>query len=260
MTGGELTVLVLGGTTEGRELASALAGRPGLRVVSSLAGRTRSPLPVAGETRRGGFGGPEGLATWLRRHRPVVLVDATHPYAVVMSATAARAAHDTGILMVRLTRPGWVERAGDRWHRVPSAAAATELMNRLGGRPLLTTGTGGLDAFAAACASLPVLLRCAEPPTVSLPSSWRLVVARGPFGVVSEHRLRAEHHATVLVTRDSGGDDAKLVMAREAGLPVVLIARPSPNRSDPSEAAAPDVSSVDAAAAWVAARHRGPPP
>jgi precorrin-6A/cobalt-precorrin-6A reductase len=47
----QATVLILGGTTEARELAGRLATRPGLRVVTSLAGRTREPAPLAGEVR-----------------------------------------------------------------------------------------------------------------------------------------------------------------------------------------------------------------
>ena len=55
-------LLILGGTTEGYALAAALAGLTGLRVISSLAGRTANPRLPAGETRIGGFGGPDGLA------------------------------------------------------------------------------------------------------------------------------------------------------------------------------------------------------
>ncbi|WP_345143583.1 precorrin-6A/cobalt-precorrin-6A reductase, partial [Streptomyces mexicanus] len=62
-------VLVLGGTTEARELAAALAAHPGVRVTSSLAGRVARPGALAGEVRVGGFGGAEGLAAWLREHR-----------------------------------------------------------------------------------------------------------------------------------------------------------------------------------------------
>ena len=51
-----LTVLVLGGTAEARALAAALAGCPGLRVVSSLAGRVSNPALPEGEVRVGGFG------------------------------------------------------------------------------------------------------------------------------------------------------------------------------------------------------------
>ncbi|MDQ4118796.1 MAG: precorrin-6A/cobalt-precorrin-6A reductase, partial [Actinomycetota bacterium] len=55
------TVLVLGGTTEGRAAAASLDGVPGLRVVSSLAGAVRSPSLPDGEVRIGGFGAASGL-------------------------------------------------------------------------------------------------------------------------------------------------------------------------------------------------------
>ena len=55
-------VLILGGTAEARELASRLAVRPDLRVVTSLAGLVADPAPRAGEVRIGGFGGVDGLA------------------------------------------------------------------------------------------------------------------------------------------------------------------------------------------------------
>ncbi|WP_143661826.1 precorrin-6A/cobalt-precorrin-6A reductase, partial [Streptomyces glaucescens] len=71
-------VLVLGGTTEARQLAAELAVRPGTRVTTSLAGRVTRPGAVAGGVRVGGFGGAEGLADWLRAHEVAAVVDATH--------------------------------------------------------------------------------------------------------------------------------------------------------------------------------------
>ena len=58
-------VLILGGTAEARLLAGRLAGRPGLAVTLSLAGRTASPLPQPVPVRSGGFGGAAGLADYL---------------------------------------------------------------------------------------------------------------------------------------------------------------------------------------------------
>ncbi|WP_037661186.1 precorrin-6A/cobalt-precorrin-6A reductase, partial [Streptomyces aurantiacus] len=99
-------VLVLGGTTEARRLAAALAARPGVRVTTSLAGRVSRPAALDGDVRVGGFGGPDGLADWLREHRVTALVDATHPFAATISAHAARAANATGVPALALRRPG----------------------------------------------------------------------------------------------------------------------------------------------------------
>ena len=56
-------ILVLGGTTEGRELCAAL-DRRGVPNLQSLAGRTTDPL-VSESVRVGGFGGAEGLRRFL---------------------------------------------------------------------------------------------------------------------------------------------------------------------------------------------------
>ena len=85
-------ILILGGTSEARRLAEALAGRSDLAVTVSLAGRTASVPPLPVPVRVGGFGGAAGLAVYLRAERIDVLIDATHPHAASISANAADAA------------------------------------------------------------------------------------------------------------------------------------------------------------------------
>ncbi|GGZ41146.1 cobalt-precorrin-6A reductase [Streptomyces poonensis] len=220
-------VLVLGGTTEARELAASLAARPGVRVTTSLAGRVSRPLEQAGEVRTGGFGGAEGLADWLREHAVDALVDATHPFAAGITAHAARAAAATGVPAVVLRRPGWRPGPGDDWHPVDSLAEAAALVPTLGRRVFLTTGRLGLAAFAHLDGPH-FLLRSVEPPEPPLPARAEVLLARGPFTVEGEKALLREHRIDVLVTKDSGGaaTAAKLVAARHLGLPVVVVRRP----------------------------------
>ncbi|MEV4344571.1 cobalt-precorrin-6A reductase [Actinoplanes sp. NPDC049596] len=229
-------VLILGGTTEARRLATALhtptpsphpSPRPAscaFSVITSLAGRTSSPLLPPGEVRIGGFGGPEGLAAYLRAERIDVLVDATHPFAAGMSANAAAAATALGLPLIALRRPGWHEAPGDDWHRVPDLPSAAALLPHLGRRVFLTTGRQGIAAFAAVDAWF--LARSVEPPTPPMPARLEVLLDRGPFTLDGERRLLADHHIDVLVTKDSGGPAAKLTAARERGLPVVMIDRP----------------------------------
>ncbi len=220
-------VLVLGGTTEARELATTLTSRPGVRVTTSLAGRVSRPGTVHGEVRIGGFGGAEGLAAWLREHRVDAVVDATHPFAVGITANAARAAAAMGVPAVVLRRPGWHAGPGDRWHEAGSLAEAARLLPRLGGRVFLTTGRLGLAAFAH-LADLHFVVRSVEPPEPPIPPDAKALLARGPFTVEGETALLREHRIDVLVTKDSGGSAtaAKLTAARELALPVVVVRRP----------------------------------
>ncbi|MBJ6641307.1 cobalt-precorrin-6A reductase [Streptomyces sp. DHE7-1] len=222
-------VLILGGTTEARRLAADLAAHPAVRVTTSLAGRVASPAPVAGETRTGGFGGPEGLVDWLRTHRVDVLVDATHPFAASITANAARAAAVTGVRALMLRRPGWRPVAGDDWHLVDSLDAAAEALPRLGRRVFLSTGRLGLAAFRH-LTDLSFVVRSVDPPEPPLPPDTRVLLARGPFTVTDETRLLRTHRIDVLVTKDSGGaaTAAKLTAARDLRLPVVVVRRPEP--------------------------------
>ncbi|WP_055494200.1 cobalt-precorrin-6A reductase [Streptomyces sp. TP-A0356] len=220
-------VLILGGTTEARELAASLAARSDVRVTTSLAGRVSRPGTLDGDVRIGGFGGAEGLAAWLRDHRVDAMVDATHPFAAGITANAARAAAVTGVPAVVLRRPGWKAAPGDRWHEAVSLSDAAALLPSLGRRVLLTTGRLGLAAFAH-LRDHRFVIRSVEPPAPPLPPDVAVLLARGPFTVEGETLLLREHRIDVLVTKDSGGaaTAAKLTAARERGLPVVVVRRP----------------------------------
>ncbi len=178
-------VLILGGTTEARRLAAALAARPGTRVTTSLAGRVTRPGALDGEVRVGGFGGPDGLAAWLREESVDAVVDATHPFAATITANAATATAAARVPLLVLRRPGWQPGPGDRWHPAPSLEAAAALLPGLGRRVFLTTGRLGLAAFAG-LAELSFVVRSVEPPLPPLPPHTDVLLARGPFTVADE--------------------------------------------------------------------------
>jgi precorrin-6A/cobalt-precorrin-6A reductase len=236
-------VLVLGGTDEGRRLAGVLAAQPGLRVVSSLAGRVSKPRLPQTEVRIGGFGGAAGLAAWLRSESVDVVVDATHPFAGRITASAVLASTEVGIPLLVLRRPGWQPVPGDDWHWADSLAHAAELLPTVGRRVLLTTGRQELPHFAG-LDQLWFLTRSIEPPEPPMPEHCEVLLDRGPFTVDSELELFRRHGIDVVVTKDSGGSDAKLTAARLLRVPVVLVRRPS-------AAAADTVSTVDEAVGWV---------
>jgi precorrin-6A/cobalt-precorrin-6A reductase len=241
-----VNILLLGGTDEARRLAAALAGRDGIHLVSSLAGRVRNPKLPVGEVHEGGFGGPEGLTAWLTERRIDVVVDATHPFAARMTASAVEATAKVGVPLLILRRPGWQAAPGDDWRWVPSLAAAAELLPELGERVFLSTGRRSLPVFAD-LDGLWFLARSVDSPEPPLPRRLEVLLSRGPFTVEGELALMREHRVDMLVTKDSGGEmtTAKLLAARELGLPVVIVRRPPP----PDGVAA--VETVEAAVAWL---------
>ena len=124
-------ILILGGTSEARQLAGRLADRRDLKVTLSLAGRTAHPAAQPVPVRVGGFGGTEGLAAYLAEQRIDVLVDATHPYAATMAAHAAEAAARAKVPIVALRRKAWTAIAGDNWTEVEDIGGAVARAGRI---------------------------------------------------------------------------------------------------------------------------------
>lgn len=217
-----MTVLVLGGTREARELATRLVGE-GVAVVTALAGRTEAPLMPPGEVRIGGFGGAEGLARWLQEREIERVVDATHPFAARISESARTACAAAGVPLETVERAGYEEGADDDWRWVDSLAEAARAAE--GHRVLLTTGRLGLDAFADADAWF--LIRCITRPETPLPPG-ELLLERGPFTLDGELDLIDRYNIDMVITKDSGGPAPKLEAAHRRGLPVVVVRRPEP--------------------------------
>lgn len=225
---GGQSLLILGGTREARELAAALVRRD-VPVISSLAGRVARPRLPEGDVRIGGFGGPDRLAEWLMARRIGAVVDATHPFARRISASAAQACRSTDTPLIRLERPGWTPVPGDDWHWVDSVDAAAARARAMGRRVFLTSGRQGLGTFAHDQDTW-FLIRCVDPPSPPLPPRHHIILERGPYHLAGELALMDEHRIDVLVTKDSGGDltRPKLDAARLRGLPVVIVRRPAP--------------------------------
>jgi precorrin-6A/cobalt-precorrin-6A reductase len=244
------TLLILGGTAEAAQLARAAVAEfgPYLTVITSLAGRTSSPAPVAGALRRGGFGGAAGLAAYLREAAIDLVIDATHPFAAQIARHARIAAAAANVPCLALLRPPWQTEPGDRWIDVPDMDEAARALARLGRRVLLTVGTRGLDAFAA-LEGTQFVVRLIEAPRAALPLRHaELVIARPPFTLDGERQLLHGRAIAAVVAKASGGArPAKLAAARELGLPVVMVARPAPEPGT-------SVASVAAAMAWIAVR------
>lgn len=220
-------MLVLGGTGEASELATALAESSTHRVITSMAGRLRNPELPAGEVRVGGFDGAAGMMSWLREHAIDLVVDATHPFAGNITSSAQRAAAAVGLPLLVLRRSGWRPGPGDDWHWVPTISAAAEELAGLGPRVFLTTGRQDVSAFAG-LAEHEFLLRCVEPPESPVPPRLEVLLDRGPYTVAGELDLLRSYRVDVLVTKNSGGakTSAKLDACRELGVPVVIVRRP----------------------------------
>jgi precorrin-6A/cobalt-precorrin-6A reductase len=239
-------ILILGGTAEARQLAGRLAGQAGLDITLSLAGRTASPAAQPVPVRSGGFGGAAGLSDYLVREHVDILIDATHPYAAVISGNAVAAAQRSRVPLIALRRPPWVAVAGDRWTEVADVAEAVRALGQGPRRVFVALGRNELSPFVAA-PQHHYLIRSVDPvePPLPLPHA-SYVTGRGPFSEADDRALMDAHRIDVVVGKNSGGSATygKIAAARAAGIDVVMVRRPPAPDS-------PGVASVDEAIAWL---------
>ncbi len=237
-------VLILGGTAEAGALARTLAAGGAATPILSLAGLTDA-APVEGVIMRsGGFGGPDGLAAYLRATGVAAVFDATHPFAARITEHAARACTAAGVPRFRLQRAEWQIQPGDRWHAVESLPAGLDWLLPRARRVFVTLGRKSLEELGRAEAFTFVMRGITRPP--DLPANIVWVTGRPPFPVEAEVELLRRHEIRALFIQASGGEltYAKLAAARELGLPVVMLTRPQP----PAGAS----GSVPEAMAWLA--------
>ena len=251
-----MKILIFGGTTEGRMLAQAitelhkdsvtvsvatsvgaheLAGINGIKVI---VGRLDEEEMVRLFIQRGSDGENDNRPD---THVPYdLVVDATHPYAVEVSANIRSASARTGVRCVRLLR---TDEGAENEVRpmqgcdavyVDSAASAAAYLAKTEGRILLTTGSKELGAFREIPADrlyvrvLPTVAGIAACEQAGIP--YRNVIAMvGPFSREMNIATMRQYQIAWMVTKDSGkagGFDEKMEACRETGARPVVIERP----------------------------------
>jgi precorrin-6A/cobalt-precorrin-6A reductase len=220
-------VLILGGTTEASELATRLAARADLTVISSFAGRVSQPRLPAGIVRVGGFGGVAGLISYLVDENIGVVIDATHPFASKISGNAEFACNTLSLPLIALERPPWEPSEHDCWCTVPDAQAAASMVNHQHNRVFLSIGRQEVGAFSN-CEDAWFLVRAIDAPSETLPANSKLILKRGPFHLNDELQMLRSESITLIVSKNSGGTAtySKIEAARALRIPVVMIDRP----------------------------------
>ena len=227
---GKHRILILGGTTEARQLAVALALRPDCDILLSLAGRTAEPIAQPVPSRSGGFGGSDGLAGFLAAENFDLLIDATHPFAARISHNAAIAAGSTGIAFFALRRFAWKQQPGDLWTCVRSIPEAVAALGAAPKRVFLAIGRQEVFHFENA-PQHQYLIRSVDPvlPQLGVPDA-RYILATGPFKETAERALLTGKRIDVIVAKNSGGTATygKIAAARALGIPVIMVERQQP--------------------------------
>lgn len=221
-----MTLLVLSGTREGRDIAADLHGQ-GVDLIASLAGATRSPRDQQVPTRLGGFGGAEGFTHYLQEAGITAVLDATHPFAKDISHRSAAICKELGIPYCLYVRPPWVPEAGDTWTMLKDEADAARYIAR-GATVFLATGRKTLERFAN-LSSCHLICRQIDPPNGPFPfENGEFLIGRPPFSLKDEIALFKSLGVDWLIVKNAGGTASfsKLEAARVLGLNVGMIERP----------------------------------
>ncbi|MDH4568518.1 cobalt-precorrin-6A reductase [Pseudomonas sp. BN414] len=214
-------ILLLGGVTE----ALAVARRLGPEHVYSLAGLGKVPDDLPCQVRVGGYGGVDGLARYIAEEGIDLLVDATHPYAAQISRNGSAAAEIAGVACWALRRPGWQAGPEDDWREIADWAGLIDALKDFR-RPFFTLGREPLEHMHEIPAQQHWTVRCLQGQPAG--PRYEVIGARGPFSLEGERELFARLQSDVLISKNSGSQstEPKLQVARELGLPVLILKRP----------------------------------
>ena len=229
-------ICVFAGTSEGRELIEALTGR-GAAITACVATEYGEVLLGEHSDVRilAGRMNVEGMTALLRAEAFDAVVDATHPYADVVTQNIAAACREVGATYLRLLRGSSMSDQDGAF--VPDVAACVDYLRSTEGNILLTTGSKQLPQFCAdpdlrariyarvlpMQASLQTCADCGVAPD-------HIIAMQGPFDEALNCAMLRAVNARYMVTKDTGGAGgygAKIAAAKRAGAQAVVIGRPA---------------------------------
>ena len=226
-------IWLIGGTSEGRALIKAMADLDVDLFVSVATDygaeliEAQDNLTIMAERMD-----LAKMRTFLQNHQPACVIDATHPYAAIVTATVQEACALENAKYVRLLRP--VGEAGD-YIAVHDFPEAVELLNQVEGNIFLTTGSKNLKDFTAVQDYKERIALRVLPMKDSLLSALEfgykptnIVCMQGPFSKELNVALFKKFRSKYVVTKDSGevgGFAEKVEAANEAGAKLIVIGR-----------------------------------
>ncbi len=225
-------ICLFAGTTEGRRLAEALGGRAELTVCVATEYGEALLDSIEGITVRQGRMDKAEMARFFAEGRFSLVLDATHPYATLVTENIAAAAAEAGVPVMRILRG--TDRAADDAVYVPTIADARDYLTSRPGRILLTTGSKELAAYAGLDMSrvwarvLPTAEALAACAAAGIPAA-HVIAAQGPFSEALNEAQLKSIGASYLVTKSSGragGFEEKIRACRAAGVQPVVIGTP----------------------------------
>lgn len=242
-------ILLFAGTTEGRNLAKFLEKNqiPTEVCVATQYGETLLEEGKYLHVHAGRLDETE-MEQQIQKQQITLVIDATHPYAVIVSQNIRRACSRTGTEYIRLARKetdaSWKQEMEDVTE-VASVAEAAAFLAKKEGRIFAATGSKELSAYQV----IPdyqdrVVARVLSTPEAVSEcamlgfSGKNLICMQGPFTEDLNVAMLRQAQASWMVTKESGkagGFLEKLRAAKKAGAKLVVIKRPGERSEEIAE-------------------------
>lgn len=242
-------ILLFAGTTEGRNLAEFLEKNqiPTEVCVATQYGETLLEEGKYLHVHAGRLDETE-MEQQIQKQQITLVIDATHPYAVIVSQNIRRACSRTGTEYIRLARKetdaSWKQEMEDVTE-VASVAEAAAFLAKKEGRIFAATGSKELSAYQV----IPDYQNRVVARVLSTPeavsecamlgfSGKNLICMQGPFTEDLNVAMLRQAQASWMVTKESGkagGFLEKLRAAKKAGAKLVVIKRPGERSEEIAE-------------------------
>ena len=231
-------ILIFAGTTEGRKLSECLidAGIAHTMCVATEYGEVvlkEHPLAKVHQGRMN----QEEIRKYIKNGEFAAVVDATHPYAEVVTENIKAAMMNMDIPYLRLKRETDAESDYEKISYFESNEACVKALESIDGNILLTTGSKELAVYCALDEIKSRLYVRVLPGVESIKlcmeqgiAGKQILALQGPFTVEMNEAMLRQYQIKCLVTKQSGragGYQEKLKAAEKAGIPVFVIGHPN---------------------------------
>lgn len=234
---GQRRIWLVGGTSESREIAEAIAAAhiPCTITVTTAGARNLYPASKHLHIRVGSLNTAQ-MEEFCGQESIAAIVDASHPYAAVVSQGAMAAAKRHSLPYLRYERPEVDGSDGrENMRELTSFVDLVEGNYLQGERVLLAVGCRFLPLFQPwqeRATLFARILPSVNSLTVAAAagfSSDRLIAIRPPLNRDLEKALWQQWQISLAVTKasgEAGGEDIKRSVAAELGVPLIVISRP----------------------------------
>ncbi|MGP2426146.1 cobalt-precorrin-6A reductase [Yersinia sp. 2538 StPb PI] len=228
---------VFGGTSDARlicQLLDAAEQRYSLSVATDAGKQLAGD--IGGEVMVGRMDAGQ-MADFLATRQVQWVVDASHPYACMLSDNVVAACEQSNVTLTRYQRPSEIDvLSHPLLHKVDSVAAACEVAKRLGPRVLLTTGSKQLAEYQRGLVGKTLLVRVL--PTAQVLNQCEalglgvdhIIALRGPFSASFNQALYEFCQPDVVITKESGaqgGYQEKVAPCLALNIPCIVVCRPA---------------------------------